>query len=64
MITGIIELKFIEDISDEDIQKLTSDFYFNNKSKISGMEFKQLKDEECLIDCHRAIRDVLGDKSE
>ena len=55
MKTGILEIKFKEDIKQEDMEGLLSEFYIQNESFISGMEWKQFDDHDTLKECHIAI---------
>ncbi len=56
MKTGIIEIKFKEGVSEEDIQTLISRLYTDNEKDILGMEYSQFRNKDVLIDIHRTIR--------
>lgn len=47
---GICWITFKENIEDNDIQKLISEFYNNNKDKISGMSFDQIVNAKEMVE--------------
>lgn len=50
MVVGIITVEFDAELKPHIIKNILSDFYKNNEKEINGMTWRELKDENTLID--------------
>lgn len=58
MKTGIIGIRFRVEATEEQIQKMISDFYSANKTLIEGMEYNEFRDEKPLTQVFKFIAEM------
>jgi hypothetical protein len=58
MKTGIIGIRFRVEATEDQIQKMISAFYSENKTLIEGMEYNEFRDEKPLTQVFKFVAEM------